>query len=45
MYVAVAPGGINGLLEWGFLILAVVIDIGAYAGGGFGNRDRVPGMS
>lgn len=45
MYVAVAPGGIKGLLEWGFLILAVVIDIGAYAGGGFGNRDRVPGMS
>ena len=45
MYVAVAPGGINGILEWGFLILAIIIDIGAYAGGGFGNRDRVPGMS
>ena len=45
MYVAVAPGGINGLLEWGFLILAIIIDIGAYTGGGFGNRDRIPGMS
>lgn len=38
MYVAVAPGGVNGLLEWGFLILAIIIDIGAYAGGGIGNR-------
>jgi hypothetical protein len=45
MYVAVAPGGINGILEWGFLILAIVIDVAAYAGGGYGNRDRVPGMS
>jgi hypothetical protein len=45
MYVAVAPGGINGIFEWGFLILAIIIDIGAYAGGGFGNRDKVPGMS
>ena len=45
MYVLVAPGGINGLFEWGFLILAIITDIAAYAGGGFGNRDRVPGMS
>ena len=45
MYVAVAPGGINGLLEWGFLILAIVIDIGAYAGGGYGNKESIPGMS
>jgi len=41
MYVAISPGGINGLFEWGFLILAVIIDIGAYTGGGFGNRDRL----
>ena len=40
MYVAVAPGGITGIFEWGFLILAFVIDIGAYTGGGYGNRDR-----
>ena len=45
MYVLVAPGGINGIFEWGFLILAIVADIAAYAGGGIGNRDRVPGMS
>ena len=40
MYVAVAPGGVNGILEWGFLILAIIIDLAAYGGGGFGNRDR-----
>ncbi|MCP4359162.1 MAG: hypothetical protein GY796_14195 [Chloroflexi bacterium] len=45
MYVAVAPGGVTGIFEWGFLILAVVIDIGAYTGGGYGNRDRIPGTS
>ena len=45
MYVAVAPGGVTGLFEWLFLILAIVIDIGAYTGGGFGNRDRIPGLS
>lgn len=45
MYVAVAPNGVTGIFEWGFLILAIIIDIGAYAGGGFGNKDRVPGMS
>ena len=41
MYVAVAPGGLNGIFEWGFLILALVIDIGAYTGGGYGNRGRL----
>lgn len=40
MYVAVSPGGVNGILEWGFLILAIIIDLAAYGGGGFGNRDR-----
>lgn len=45
MYVIVAPGGVNGLFEWLFLILAVVIDVGAYTGGGIGNRNRIPGMS
>ena len=44
MYVAVSPGGVNGFFEWAFLILAVIIDVGAYAGGGFGNRDKVPGL-
>jgi hypothetical protein len=41
MYVAVAPGGVEGIWEWGFLILAAIVDIGAYAGGGFGNKDKV----
>jgi len=44
MYVLVAPGGVNGLFEWGFLILALIIDIGAYTGGGLGNRDRLYGL-
>ena len=42
MYVIVAPGGVTGLWDRLFLILAVVIDIGAYTGGGIGNRDRIP---
>ena len=43
MYVIVYVGGISWW-EWIFLILAVVIDIGAYTGGGYGNKDRIPGM-
>ena len=45
MYVIVAPGGIVGIWEWGFLILMLVFDISSYVGGGFGNKDRIPGMS
>jgi len=41
MFVAVAPGGISGIFEWGFLIMALVIDIGAYTGGGFGNKEKL----
>ena len=41
MYVVVAPGGVNGFLEWASIVLAVIIDLAAYGGGGFGNRDRV----
>ena len=44
MYVIVAPGGIVGIWEWGFLILMLVFDISSYVGGGFGNKDRIPGM-
>lgn len=44
MYVIVAPGGIVGIWEWLFVILAVVIDIGSYTGGGYGNKSRL-GMS
>jgi hypothetical protein len=41
MYVLVAPGGVIGF-DWLWLGLAVVADIGMYAGGGYGNRDRIP---
>jgi hypothetical protein len=42
MYVLVAPGGVVGF-DWLWLGLAVLADIGMYAGGGYGNRDRIPG--
>ena len=42
MYVLVAPGGVVGF-DWIWLGLAVLADIGMYAGGGYGNRDRFPG--
>jgi hypothetical protein len=42
MYVLVAPGGVVGF-DWIWLGLAVLADIGMYAGGGYGNRDRIPG--
>jgi hypothetical protein len=34
--------GIVGL-DWLWLGIAVVTDIGSYAGGGYGNRNRIPG--
>ena len=40
MYVIVAPGGIVGF-DWFWLGLALVEDIAAYGGGGYGNRDRL----
>ena len=42
MYVLVAYGGVTGF-DWLFLALAFFGDIGAYAGGGYGNRGRVTG--
>ncbi len=42
MYVLVAPGGVIGF-DWVWIALAVVADIGMYVGGGYGNRDRIPG--
>jgi hypothetical protein len=42
MYVLVAPGGVVGF-DWIWLGLAVLADVGMYAGGGYGNRDRIPG--
>ena len=42
MYAIVAPGGFS-VFEWILLGLAIVIDLGSYAGGGYGNRGRVGG--
>jgi hypothetical protein len=36
------PGGINGL-EWLWLGLGLLVDLGSYGGGGWGNRDRLRG--
>jgi len=43
MYLVVFPAGIIGF-DWLWLGLAVLADIGMYAGGGYGNRDRIPGV-
>jgi hypothetical protein len=43
-YVVVAPGGVFGA-EWLLIVLAVLVDLAGYAGGGYGNRDRVPGYA
>jgi len=32
-------------LDWLWLVLAVLADLGTYAGGGYGNRDRIPGYA
>jgi hypothetical protein len=42
MYLLVFPGGVIGF-DWIWLALAVVADVSMYAGGGYGNRDRIPG--
>jgi hypothetical protein len=41
MYVLVYPGGVTGW-DWLWIILAVIVDVAAYTGGGYGNRDRIP---
>lgn len=38
------PGGLTGL-DWFWLILAVLLDIGHYAQVGYSNRDRIPGYA
>ena len=42
MYVLVSPGGVVGF-DWVWLGLAIIGDIGMYAGVGYGNRNRAPG--
>ena len=36
--------GVSGF-NWVWIILAVIIDIASYTGGGYGNRNRIPGYS
>ncbi len=36
--------GISGF-DWLWLAIALAIDIGHYAGGAYGNRERIPGYS
>lgn len=43
MYLLVFPGGVTGL-DWLWMGLAVFADLASYGGGGYGNRDRIPGM-
>ena len=42
MYVISFAGGIIWW-EWMFIGFALLTDIGSYAGGGYGNRGRMPG--
>ncbi len=41
MYVLVAPGGV-AVWDWALMIIAVLVDLGSYGGGGYGNRNRIP---
>lgn len=40
-YVSGQPGGFDGF-DLFIVALAVIMDIASYAGGGYGNRDRMP---
>jgi len=44
MYLIIAPGGVFGF-DWIWLVIGLIADIGAYAGGGYGNRNRIPGYA
>jgi hypothetical protein len=45
MYVVVAPTGTITGFDWVWLGLGLMADIAGYAGGGYGNRERIPGYS
>jgi hypothetical protein len=44
MYLIIFPGGVVGF-DWLWLGLGVLADIATYTGGGYGNRDRIPGYA
>lgn len=41
IYMVVFPGGLTGL-DWLLIVLGVFTDLASYAGGAYGNRDRLP---
>ncbi len=41
MFVAVAPTGSIVGIDWFFLGIAFLADLGSYSGGAYGNRDRL----
>jgi hypothetical protein len=41
-YLVVAPLGVEGF-DWVVLGLGLLADIATYSGGGYGNRNRIPG--
>ena len=44
MYLIVAPGGVFGI-DWLWMSLAIIADLGTYAASGYGNRDRIRGYT
>jgi hypothetical protein len=42
MYLLVFTNGVTGF-EWFWIALAAFADIGSYAGGAYGNRNKIPG--
>ena len=44
MYLIIYPGGIVGF-DWIWLAIGVFADIASYGGGGYGNRNRIPGYA
>ena len=43
-YALVGSHGISGI-GWLYIGIALLVDLGAYVGGGYGNRRRVPGYA
>jgi hypothetical protein len=44
MWVLCSPGGVNGI-DWLWIVLAIVVDVGFWSGGAYGNRGRMPGSA
>ncbi|HJS17980.1 MAG TPA: hypothetical protein VJ785_04485 [Anaerolineales bacterium] len=40
-YMFVFPGGVTGF-EWFWIVVGLLVDIGSYSGGVYGNRDQLP---